>query len=109
MLENAALSHCVRCVGLALALAAALGSPHARAERGLTAVASRTSEPPVIDGALNEAVWASAEPIRDFVQLEPVLGASPSDPTEVRILYDADYLYIGARLHDHDPTHIVTT
>ena len=71
------------------------------------ALAQRAVEPPVLDGVLDEAAWAAAEPITDFVQIDPMLGAPPSEPTEVRILYDADYLYIGARLHDRDPAHIV--
>ncbi len=35
-----------------------------------------------------------------FRQVQPVEGGIPSEPTEVRILYDADNLYIGIRCTD---------
>ena len=37
-----------------------------------TAVAVLVDEAPVLDGVLDEAVWAEADPITDFLQLEPV-------------------------------------
>lgn len=60
-----------------------------------------------IDGRLDEAVWALVEPITDFVQSEPDAGAPPSQRTEVRITFDATYLYIGAHLWDSDPAGMV--
>ena len=51
-----------------------------------------------VDGRLNEALWEQAPPVTDFVQKEPVEGASPSEPMEVRFLYDDDALYVGARM-----------
>jgi hypothetical protein len=51
-----------------------------------------------LDGRLDEAVWGSAEPLTDFVQKEPVEGASPTEGIEVRLLYDDQGLYVGARL-----------
>ncbi len=56
-----------------------------------------------IDGVMDEASWARATPIRDFVQKIPIEGAAPSVPTEVRILYDDAALYVGARLMRGDP------
>ena len=69
--------------------------------------AVRTSTPMTIDGLLNEAVWRSAEPADGFVQAEPRAGAPASEATEVRVLFDADFLYIGATLHDPDVANIV--
>ena len=58
-----------------------------------------------LDGRLDEAAWARAEPIADFTQLDPDEGRPASERTEVRILYDEDALYVGARLLDaHRPT-----
>jgi len=105
--KHAAPPSIARRAEVALAFGLGLASCDAAAERGLSTVAQRAAEAPVLDGVLDEAAWAAAEPITDFVQIDPVLGAAPSEPTEVRILYDADYLYIGARLHDRDPAHIV--
>jgi len=60
-----------------------------------------------VDGWLDEEAWAEAKPITEFVQREPVEGGRPSEPTEVRVLYDEDALYIGAILHDSDPDGII--
>ncbi len=55
-----------------------------------------------LDGRLDEAVWRSARPIVDFTQQEPVEGSRPSEETEIRVVYDADALYIGVMIYD-DP------
>jgi Domain of unknown function (DUF5916)/Carbohydrate family 9 binding domain-like len=69
---------------------------------------TRTSAPITIDGSLSEAAWSTAEPCSAFVQRDPVEGARPSQHTEVRVLYDDDALYIGARLVDTEPGKIVS-
>ena len=51
-----------------------------------------------LDGRLDEDAWQIATPITDFVQAEPNEGAPPSDPMEIRILYDDTALWIGARM-----------
>ena len=68
-----------------------------------------TGAPPRIDGVLDDPVWAQAPVIADFVQKIPVEGASPSVPTEVRILYDDHGLYVAARLKRPDPNAIRTS
>ncbi|KAB2899149.1 MAG: carbohydrate binding family 9 domain-containing protein, partial [Kofleriaceae bacterium] len=60
--------------------------------------AVRATGPITIDGDLAEPAWAHAEPIDDLVQKVPAYGAKPRHPTEIRVLYDADALYIGARM-----------
>ncbi len=59
-----------------------------------------------LDGQLTEAAWADAIPITDFTQKEPVEGGTPSEPTEIRVVYSQDALYIGAVLYD-DPEQIL--
>ena len=71
----------------------------------MTAVQATT--PITIDGALDEDVWTRAIPAADFVQADPVEGVPATEITEVRVAYDADYLYIGATMHDSDPDAIV--
>ncbi len=66
----------------------------------LTAV--KASQPPHIDGNLDDAVWQSAPVATDFIQNFPAVGAAASARTEVRILYDDAAVYIGAYLYD-DP------
>ncbi|MDX1495374.1 MAG: DUF5916 domain-containing protein, partial [Longimicrobiales bacterium] len=59
-----------------------------------------------LDGALTEEAWASATPITDFTQQEPVEGGDPTERTEIRVTFDEDNLYIGAMLYD-DPSGIL--
>ena len=51
-----------------------------------------------IDGRLDEAAWRRARPITGFRQYQPDEGAPAAWPTEVRILYGPNALYIGARM-----------
>ncbi|MGE3189420.1 MAG: DUF5916 domain-containing protein [Vicinamibacterales bacterium] len=62
-----------------------------------------------VDGTLDEAEWASAPPAGDFVQQQPQEGAPVSDEhrSEVRFLYDDEYLYIGATFHEDEPDKLV--
>jgi Domain of unknown function (DUF5916)/Carbohydrate family 9 binding domain-like len=71
--------------------------------------ASRITEAPSIDGALDESVWQAAVPLTNFVQAEPFEGMPASEHTEVKILYDDEAIYVGVILHDRDPSLIVTT
>lgn len=72
-----------------------------------SARAARATEPPRIDGFVNEAVWQLAPAVTDFSQYEPDEGAAPTQRTEVRFLYDDDALYISATMFDTDPSKIV--
>jgi hypothetical protein len=53
-----------------------------------------------IDGKLDDAAWAAATPITELTQSTPDEGKPPSQKTELRILYDASAIYIGARMFD---------
>lgn len=53
-----------------------------------------------IDGRIDEAAWAAATPITEFLQQAPDEGKPASEKTELRILYDEAAIYIGARLFD---------
>ncbi len=59
-----------------------------------------------IDGRVDEPAWSAATPVTRFVQREPVEGADAEEHTEVRVLYDADALYVGVIMHDKDPSRI---
>jgi len=58
-------------------------------------IAVRTTVAPEIDGALRDAAWAQAQPSTAFTQKFPHEGQPPSEPTELRVLYDDRALYIG--------------
>jgi hypothetical protein len=96
-------------VGLALAVAGAraqeLESTTPDGRKTVRIV--RTATPPVIDGKLDDAVWQQAGLITSLHQIRPGDGTPPSEPTEVYLLYDDDNFYIGARMHDSDPSLIV--
>ncbi len=62
--------------------------------------ASYTSESISIDGNLQESSWQNASVAQGFRQVEPYQGEAPAFDTEVRLLYDADNLYIGAYCRD---------
>lgn len=53
-----------------------------------------------IDGLLNEAEWKLAKPSPHFVEIEPVQGNPPGEATEVKVLYNRQYLYFGIFAHD---------
>jgi hypothetical protein len=61
----------------------------------------------VIDGRLDESDWQRAEPAADFIQRDPDEGRPAPQRTEVRVLYDADAIYFGARMFDREPGRIV--
>ena len=87
------------CCALAPPARAALEGPGVH----LTFRAARTSEPVVIDGKLDEAAWATAEPFSDFVQRYPNPGAKPTERTSFRVLYDDSALYVAVRCYDSQP------
>ncbi len=61
---------------------------------------------PEIDGRIAAAAWEQAQSITGFVQKAPDEGAPAPERTEVRVLYDADALYVGARLYTSAPASI---
>jgi len=60
-----------------------------------------------IDGRLDESVWQESEFISQLIQREPDEGAPATEPTEIRILFDDEFLYIGAKCFDSQPEKIV--
>ena len=65
-----------------------------------TAVASPRLEPVAIDGRLTDGAWRAAVPITELHQSSPDEGRAPTERTEVRILFDASAIYVGARMFD---------
>ena len=66
------------------------------------AMAARRQGPITLDGNLDEPDWQAATPARDFRQSQPHEGEPATQRTEVRFLFDEDYLYVGARMYDSD-------
>ena len=68
-----------------------------------------THQAPTIDGDLSDAVWSAAPVCTTFTQREPIEGATPSQRTQIRVLFDDGYLYFAIRNHDTDPARMLTT
>lgn len=70
----------------------------------------RISNPPKIDGRLDDAAWRSLTPLQDFVMFKPGNGHKErsNNRTEIFIGYDDDAVYIGAMMYDSAPDSILT-
>jgi hypothetical protein len=103
----------------AVALAQGAGRPQAGGPAPVSAVrktgssaprrvrAAQVRTPITLDGRLDDEAWKSAEVAGDFVQSEPNTGQPATEATEVRVVYDATTLYIGAFLHEREPADVV--
>ena len=72
------------------------------------ATASSAERPPVIDGRDDDEIWKSATPITGFRVFDPKEDGDPAFQTEAKIGYDAQNLYIFARMFDPHPDSIVS-
>jgi UDP-2,3-diacylglucosamine pyrophosphatase LpxH len=59
------------------------------------ATCRKATRPPIIDGILNDADWATAQPLTTFGTSDGYL--SPIEKTSVYFIYDDKNLYIGAK------------
>ena len=55
---------------------------------------------------MDDRAWQQTTPLVDFVQSEPLEGEPISERTEVRLLYDDRYIYVGVICYDSDPSQI---
>ncbi len=69
----------------------------------------RVENGPQIDGRLDEEVWLQAAVIDEFVQQEPAEGEPATERTVVRLLYDAEALYLGVEAYDSEPDGVIAT
>jgi len=75
-----------------------------RDERGRATVrAIRLDEPLVLDGRLDESIYADYRPFGDFVQVTPIAGAPSTERTDVWISFDDTNLYLTCRCWDSAP------
>src|SRR6478672_6383361 len=100
-------------------LTPSLQALHAQADSGARQASSETRRSEVsvrrvagvvrLDGTLRESFWARADSIVDFRQREPVEGAPASERTVVRVVRDADALYVAVHAYDRAPEAIRAT
>ena len=65
-----------------------------------TVTAIRADGKITVDGQLNEEDWEKVSPTADFFRQEPRQGGPIRYRTEVKVLFDDTYLYIGAFCRD---------
>ncbi|MEO6454613.1 MAG: DUF5916 domain-containing protein [Ginsengibacter sp.] len=65
-------------------------------------IATKITSPVKIDGNLNEPVWKTTTPAKDFIEFRPNPGAREleSNRTEIFILYDNTSIYIGGYCYE---------
>jgi len=72
--------------------------------------AARVPEAPTLDGdVLGDPIWNAATPVSGFWQEQPDEGQPASERTEVRIVYTADAIYVGAVNYDRMPGQIIVS
>ncbi len=79
----------------------------ASAQRNLVPV--RVHAPIRLDGVLDEPAWHGAAVAKDFIQNDPREGQPATYDTEVRVLYDAEALYLGVFAKDDKPAGIIVS
>jgi hypothetical protein len=62
-----------------------------------------TVAPPIIDGRLDDPIWAHADVATGFVQRSPDPGAPATHETEARVVYDDAAIYVALRMYDPAP------
>ncbi len=75
---------------------------HANGRISPTVIAIRSAAPIKLDGVLDEEIWQRAEPVTGFRRERPGDGGPAAERTEVRVVYDDNAIYVGARLYHED-------
>jgi len=100
---------CIPALALVLGIAVAFSGRTAADEPGVRVIrATRVETPPEIDGLLDDPAWRVASWFDDFVQQRPIFGATPTERTEIAVVFDDEHLYVGARCHTSDPESVVS-
>lgn len=71
--------------------------------------ATRISTPPKIDGKPFEKIWDQIPTGGDFIMTEPINGQAErkTHPTEFKIAYDDNAIYVAAYLYDNEPERVL--
>src|SRR5687768_4447224 len=79
-------------------------NPETPSRRTIPSMRLNDGERVELDGRLDEGLWKRAVPAADFMQIDPANGTPATEPTEVRVVFDKDTLYIGVTCFDSEPT-----
>jgi hypothetical protein len=69
----------------------------------------KTDKPPVIDGVLDDPVWAEAPYVKDFKTFIPDFGRDLSEETVAYFAYDSENLFFAFQCYDREPKKIKAT
>tara|TARA_R110002049_G_scaffold70367_13_gene181835 strand:+ start:54 stop:2705 length:2652 start_codon:yes stop_codon:yes gene_type:complete len=56
-----------------------------------------------IDGVLDDDAWNEVEWANDYIEFEPDNGTAPTEQTKMKIVYDANNLYVAFKCYQKDP------
>ncbi len=70
---------------------------------------TKTDNPPVVDGILDDPVWKIAPSVTGFKSFIPDFGNDMDFPTVVYMAYDEENLYFAFRCFDDEPDKIKTS
>jgi len=73
------------------------------------ATALRTTGTIRLDGRLSEPDWQAAPSIGPLTQREPLEGTPPAEATDVRVLFDDDFIYVGVVCYESHRRGIIST
>ena len=73
----------------------------------LKIIAFRLNQPINLDGKLKEIDWQNNNGYENFIQREPNEGELPTERTVIKVAYDDNAIYVGAKLYDSSPDSIV--
>ena len=65
--------------------------------------ATQTTLIPKIDGRLDDECWSQGNWTGGFTQFNPEENAPPSQPSELKVLYDYNNIYVAFKCHDAEP------
>ena len=71
--------------------------------------ALRITNPPKIDGLLNDEVWKNKPVATNFVMIDPGDGnpSRETHPTSVKVVYDDEAVYFAGYMKDNEPNRIL--
>jgi hypothetical protein len=73
----------------------------------VTVRATRLTQPLVVDGKLDDAVYHTIEHAPPFLQQEPRAGEPAAEPTDMWVFFDDRNVYVSAWMHDSEPDRLI--
>lgn len=80
---------------------------HCNAQNQKKIIFTYTNNSPIVDGDLNEGVWAECVSYSDFQQHDPTWNIPVSQKSEVKICYTQQGIYVGVMLYETAPDSIL--